>query len=230
MSGTGAPGDPRGDRSAVARRRIFLLSPASTGGERAQLVFNERARFDLAVRLRSAEGAALGEVFSFLSGLYFRGKLSYARAFAAPPPGTPGVLVITPNEGLLAAEEIVTLARLRRFARVRIDVADPRYRRPLARHAKELARAMGPDAEVVLLGSIATGKYVDVLEKVFGERLRFPGEFVGRGYMIRGGLMLRCVREGRELEYVPIAGAVRHGRRPPKLLREAPRRRGPVLE
>ncbi|MEO8432937.1 MAG: hypothetical protein ABI592_15640 [Acidobacteriota bacterium] len=207
--------------------RVFLLSPASTGGERAQLVFNERARFDLAVRLRTAEGAALGDVFSFLSGLYFRGKLTYARAFAAPPPGAPGILVITPNEGLLPAEEPVTLARLRSFSRVRIDASDPRYRRPLARHATELARAIGPSGEVVLLGSIATGKYVDILQKVFGDRLRFPGEFVGRGDMSRGGLLLRCVREGRELEYRAVAGAVRHGKRPPKLVRE---RRGPVLE
>ncbi len=223
MTRMGGPDDPGDPVRTAAPRRVFLLSPASTGGERARLVFNERARFDLAVRLRSEEGAALGDVFSFLSGLYFRGKLLYARAFAAPPPGAPGVLVITSNEGLLPAEELVTLARLRRFARVRIDAAEPRYRRPLARHAKELARAVGPDAEVVLLGSIATGKYVDVLQKAFGDRLRFPGEFVGRGDMSRGGLLLRCVREGRELEYRPVAGAVRHGKRPPKLLCERPR-------
>jgi hypothetical protein len=35
--------------------------------------------------------------------------------------------------------------------------------------------------------------------------------------MSRGGLMLRCVDEGRELTDVPVAGAVRHGQRPPKL-------------
>jgi hypothetical protein len=29
--------------------------------------------------------------------------------------------------------------------------------------------------------------------------------------------MLRCADEGRELSYVPVAGAVRHGKRPPKL-------------
>jgi hypothetical protein len=203
----------------VSPPRIFVLSPANAGGERAKLVFNDRARFDLAVRLRTPEGAALGDVFSFLSGLYFRGKLAYARAFASPPAGASGVLVITPNEGLLRAEEPVTIARLRRFAGVPIDAAEPRYRRPLARHARALARSLGPDAEVVLLGSIATGKYVDVLQEVFGERLRFPGDFVGRGDMSRGGLLLRCVREGRELDYRPVAGAVRHGTRPPKLAR-----------
>lgn len=202
--------------------RVFLLSPASCGGERARLVFNERAQFDLAVRLRTGAGAPLGDVFSFLSGLYFRGKLTYARAFAAPPEGAPGVLIITPNEGFLTAEEPVTLTRLRRFARVPIDAAEARYRRPLARQARALATALGPDCEVVLLGSIATGKYVDILGKAFGPRLRFPGDFVGRGDMSRGGLLLRCAREGRELDYRPVAGAARHGRRPPKLPRREP--------
>ena len=46
---------------------------------------SDRATFDLAVRLRGPGGAALGEVFSFMSGLYFRGKLAYARTFPAPP-------------------------------------------------------------------------------------------------------------------------------------------------
>jgi hypothetical protein len=202
--------------------RVFLLSPASCAGQRARLVFNERAQFPLAVRLRSPEGAALGEVFSFLSGLYFRGKLAYARAFAAPPPGAPGVLVITPNEGLLSADELVTVARLRRFAGVSIDVSEARYRRPLARQARALAATLDLDCEVVLLGSIATGKYVDVLGKALGDRLRFPGDFVGRGDMSRGGLLLRCVREGRELAYRPVAGGKLHGKRPPKLARLRP--------
>ncbi len=214
-----APGGLVAESRSVRSPRIFLLSPASCGGERARLVFNDRAQFDLAVRLRSPGGAALGDVFSFLSGLYFRGKLTYANAFAAPPPGAPGVLVITPNEGLLQAEEPVTIARLRGFAGVPIDVSEPRYRRPLKRHARNLSDLIPADTEVVLLGSIATGKYVDILAAVFGERLRFPGDFVGRGDMSRGGLLLRSAREGRELEYRPIAGAVLHGKRPPKLAR-----------
>ena len=71
--------------------------------------------------------------------------------------------------------------------------------------------------EIVLLGSVATGKYVDVLLDVVGERLLFPTDFVGRGDMSRGGLLLRKAAEGVELEYVNVAGAVRHGPRPPKL-------------
>jgi hypothetical protein len=70
---------------------------------------------------------------------------------------------------------------------------------------------------VVLLGSIATGKYVDTLIESLGPRLLFPSDFVGRGDMSRGGLLLRSAREGRELDYIPVAGALRRGKRPPKL-------------
>jgi hypothetical protein len=178
---------------------------------------NSRAEFELARQVRSPEGAPIGDVFSFLSGLYFRGKLAYAREFASPPRGVPGALVITTNEGLRSPDEPVTLTRLKRFARGDIDQADRRYRRPLLRDARLIAEAAGRNCEVVLLGSVASGKYVDVLGQVFGERLLFPIAFVGRGDMSRGGLMLRCARAGIELEYVPVAGAVRHGPRPPKL-------------
>jgi hypothetical protein len=198
--------------------RIFILSPAHCGGERAQLVFNEVAQFPLARRLRSPEGAPLGEVFAFLSGLYFRGKLAYAQAFAAPPSGVPGVVVITANDGLRVPSFPMNITRLRRFARGSIDLRDARYRRPLLRDARILAAAAGPDCEVVLLGSVATGKYVDLLLKVFGSALRFPADFAGRGDMSRGGLLLRCVDAGRELEYVRLdGGAPRHGPRPPRL-------------
>jgi hypothetical protein len=198
--------------------RVFVLSPASCGGPRAGLVFNERAEFEVARRLRSPEGIPLGDVFSFLSGLYFRGKLSYAQAFARPPAGGEGVLVITPSDGLRPPQELVDLDRLRRFARVPIALEEPRYRRPMLRDVRALAERLDAGGEVVLLGSIATGKYVDLLQEVLGERLRFPAEFVGRGDMSRGGLLLRCVDEGRELDYVPVAGAARHGKRPPRLV------------
>jgi hypothetical protein len=196
--------------------RIFLLSPAHCGGLRARMVLSERASFDLAQRVRVA-GASLGEVFSFLSGLYFRGKLTYARAFANAADGRGGVFVITPTDGLRPADEPVDLARLRRFATVDIAGDDPRYREPLDRDARRLARRIGPGGEVVLLGSIATGKYVEPLLAVLGERLRFPADFVGRGDMSRGGLLLRCARAGTELTYVGVRDAVRRGPRPPRL-------------
>lgn len=203
--------------AAARHPRIFLLSPANCGGERARLVFNTQARFDLAVRLRGPEGATLAEAFTFMSGLYFRGKIAYARHFARPPAGVPGVLVITPNEGLRLHNERVDLDRLHKFAQVDIAKDDPRYRRPILRDAKVLAAHLDADCEIVLLGSVATGKYVDVLTQVFGSRLLFPSAFVGRGDMSRGGLLLRCVRDDKELDYVPIVGAVRHGPRPPRL-------------
>jgi hypothetical protein len=202
--------------------RIFLLSPANCGGRRAAQVLSDKAEFALARRLRSPEGAPLGEIFAFMSGLYFRGKLAYARRFADPPdPGDPlasgGVLVITPNAGLRGADVSVTRDSLRGFAGEDIDPTNPRYLRPLDRSARTVRAAVGGDCEVVLLGSVASGKYVEVLQPVFGERLLFPSDFVGRGDMSRGGLMLRCVDTGDELAYVPVAGAVRHGKRPPKL-------------
>ena len=178
---------------------------------------SERASFDLAQRVRVGAGAPLGEVFSFLSGLYFRGKLTYARAFARPTDGSSGVFVITPTDGLRPADEPVDVARLRRFATVDIEGDDPRYREPLDRDARRLARRIGARGEVVLLGSIATGKYIDPLLAVLGERLRFPADFVGRGDMSRGGLLLRCARTGTELTYVRVRDVVRRGPRPPRL-------------
>ena len=201
------------------RHRVFLLSPANAGGVRGRLVLNQDADFDLAVRLRSA-GAPLGDIFSFISGLYFRGKLAYAQAFAAPPPGLAGAYVITASAGLLTPETPLTLPKLRELASVPIDAAEPRYRVPLERDARRLRATAGAHCEIVLLGSIAGVKYTQPLEPIFGERLLFPTEFVGRGDMSRGGLMLRCARDGTELTYVSIQGATRRGRRPPKLSRE----------
>lgn len=188
------------------------------------MALSPNARFDLALRLRNGTGAAIGEVFAFVSGLYFKGKLAYALEFARPPePGAPlvgsGALVITPTAGLRPVETAVTADAIRAFADVDIAANDPRYRVPLLASANALAEEIGDACEVVLLGSIASAKYVDVLTGVFGGRLLFPVDFVGRGDMSRGGLLLRSVRAGQELTYVPVEGAVRHGPRPPKLTR-----------
>ncbi|MCL4811491.1 MAG: hypothetical protein KJ061_03350 [Vicinamibacteraceae bacterium] len=190
------------------------------------MVRSPRARFDLAARLRTPGGAPLGEVFSFVSGLYFRGKLAYARAFARPPEGAAldgGVYVITPSAGLRTPDTHVTVEALDAFAAVDVAADNPRYRAPLERAARALDAEAGPGCEVVLLGSIATPKYVDVLVDVFGERLVFPSAFVGRGDMSRGGLLLRAVEAGEELAYAPVAGAVRRGPRPPKLTPRPPK-------
>jgi hypothetical protein len=187
--------------------RIFILSPAHCGGKRASYVYRDTATFELARRLRTPAGATLGETFAFLSGLYFRGKRAYAAAFATPPDGVRGTWVITSDRGVQPEDLPITIEDLRAMGRVDVDLDEPRYRGPLEASAMELARRSG-DAEIVLLGSVATGKYVEVLTAVFGERLKYPREFGSLGDMARGGLMLRCVREGRELEYVPLTGRV----------------------
>ncbi|MGE5245316.1 MAG: hypothetical protein ACM3SQ_13890 [Betaproteobacteria bacterium] len=202
--------------------RIFLLSPANCRGRRAAQVSSPRAQFPLARALRGHEGAPLGETFAFISGLYFRGKLAYAERFAAPPGPADaivgcGVHIITPNAGLQPPDARVTPRTLHAFAGADVTLENGHYRRPLERSARALAAEIGADCEVVLLGSVASPKYVQVLTPIFGARLRFPLEFVGRGDMSRGGLLLRHVRAGRELDYGPVAGAVVHGPRPPKL-------------
>ena len=194
--------------------RVFLLSPALASGVRMQMLLRPGAEFPLA-RAVQGEGAKLGEAFAFASGLYFRGKLAYARAFAQE------ALVITPGWGLASPEVRVRAADLRAIGEVPVDLRDERYRLTLERDARLLASR---SVEVVLLGSIASGKYADVLEEILGDRLLFPPDFIGRGDMSRGGLLLRCVREGKELPYRKLRGAERHGARPPRLprLRSAP--------
>ncbi|HMF46433.1 MAG TPA: hypothetical protein VKE29_07140, partial [Candidatus Udaeobacter sp.] len=97
----------------ILRHRIFLLSPAYAGGERARMILRDKAEFELARRLRGKNGAPIADVFTFLSGLYFRGKIVYANAFARPARGTSGVLVITPTRGLIDARTRICLDDLR---------------------------------------------------------------------------------------------------------------------
>jgi len=198
-------------------RKVFVLSPARCDGRRAKALLNPSAEFPLAQQLRRREGATLGEVFAFLSGLYFRGKLTYALTFASTDAQTWPVRIITTNRGLLPPDYRVRPADLVEFGNVDLSAASAAFQRPLLRDARRIARETPDDTLVVLLGSIASDKYVQPLAKVFGERLVFPAEFVGRGDMSRGGLLLRQARAGTELAYVPVVTAERHGKRPPKL-------------
>jgi hypothetical protein len=191
------------------KSRFFLLSPANCRGRRAQQVLSPKATFPVAARLRS-EGVPIGDLFAHMSGLYFRGKITYARKFGR-------AFVITPDRGLVPAEESVTSQVLVRFADAEISLDNPEYRLPLEQTARNLSAAAGNEAQFVLLGSVASEKYVQVLTTVFGPRLVFPSAFVGRGDMSRGGLLLRAAASGEELEYLPVMGAVRRGSRPPKL-------------
>ncbi len=205
--------------------KIFILSPAQCGRIRGRMVLRPESRFDVARRLRT-EGVPLGELFTFLSGLYFRGKLAYASAFADPLPSCPGVLVITPCRGLLPPETIVTADDLRLFAATEINEKVDAYTEPLSRDARDLARCTTPETNIILLGSIATGKYLKVLLQSFGHNLLFPRDFVGRGDMSRGGLLLRQAADRPELDYMPVQGAVLHGKRPPKMTPRRYTRRG----
>jgi hypothetical protein len=196
--------------------RIFLLSPASAAGARAALLLCASSELELSRRLRG-RGLPLGELFSFMSSLYFRGKLAYASTFGSPPPDVHGAFIITASGGLMPPDTVITIDRLRDITAGNLDPCDIRYRAPLDRDARSLANKICANCQIVLLGSIATSKYVDPLLSVFGAQLMFPAEFVGRGDMSRGGLMLRCVESGNQLTYVSVLGAVRHGDKPPKL-------------
>ena len=182
---------------------VFILSPANTSGRRAEVLMRPQAQFDLAVRLRTT-GAPIAEIYTFMSGLYFRGKVAYSSAFAAPPPGVGGAHVIVPGLGMLPPDHVVDLASLREIAQVPVSLSDPRYTRPLLLDATSLRNQLGDDDIVVLLGSIATTKYVQPLGEIFGARLRFPLEFAGKGDMSRGSMMLKSAAAARPLTYVGI--------------------------
>jgi hypothetical protein len=188
--------------------RVFLLSPANLSGKRAKMLLNPFATFELAVRLRKSRETRLGEVFSFLSGLYFRGKWAYAQAFAQPPEGSPGAFVITSNQGLISADAFTCADELLDFSKVPIDSRNKHYSEPLVRDASRLAASYSGTCSFVLLGSVASGKYVDLLLPIFAEKLQFPEEFVGRGDMSRGSLLLRSVAENRMLTHVPVVERV----------------------
>ena len=196
-------------------RRLFLLSPAKVNGLRARLLLNPRAPFALARQFHAA-GLPVAEIFTFASGLYFRGKIAYARRFADAAQGDL-IRVITANAGLVDPERMLTVEELRAYGTVDIHEDDPRFSRPLRRDARRLARFLPDDGCAILLGSIATAKYRDVLLAVFGERLLFPRDFIGRGDMSRGGLLLRAARSGTELPYLAVQGAVFKGTRAPRI-------------
>lgn len=180
------------------------------------MILNPRAGFALAQTLH-AGSAPLGQVFSFVSGLYFRGKATYAQAFARAPETGDGAFVITAGEGLRPLNEAITVGRLQAWAGVDIHESNDAFTEPLIRDAAALELAYGATTRFVLLGSVASDKYVGPLTQVFGDHVLFPTDFVGRGDMSRGALMLRAARDGAELTYEPVETAVRHGRRAPSI-------------
>jgi hypothetical protein len=196
--------------------RIFLLSPAKAGGRRYSILTSEEAGFELAVKFR-AGSATLGEIYSFISGLYFRGKIAYAAAFGAVPGQSSNALVIVPGLGLLPPETVFSPEQLRATAQIDVDEDNPVHHDALLAAAASVDRATRHQCSFVLLGSVASGKYTTALLKVLGHRLLFPAEFVGRGDMSRGGIMLRSAASGQELTYIPVRGAQLRGPRPARL-------------
>lgn len=180
------------------------------------MLLRDQAEFEVARRLREGQ-ATIGEIYSFISGLYFRGKVTYVDAFRTAPAGFPAALVMVPGAGLVPPETIVTIEQLRAIAEIPVAESNATFRDPLLQSAKLIDQHSEGSCEYVLLGSVASAKYTAPLLEVFGERLLFPIDFVGRGDMSRGGLMLRSARSGVELHYVPVRGTLVHGVRPPKL-------------
>jgi hypothetical protein len=174
---------------------VFLLSPANLSGKRGELLLRGGGGAPLAEQLRSPDGARLGEVFSFVSSLYFRGKMAYAQTFGS------AALVMTAGGGLCLLDERVTLARLQGWSSMSIKHDNPHFTAPLVRQATALLESSSERARFVLLGSVASPKYTVPLLEVFGQRLLFPVDFAGRGDMSRGSLLLNAVRDSRELAY-----------------------------
>jgi hypothetical protein len=139
-------------RGNIPADTVFLLSPARCGGERAEML--ARSKSPLGVQLR-AGSAPLGDVFAWLSALYFRGKLAYASRFST------AVYVMTPGAGLLPPNTMIGARDLQAMGKV--DIESPKFTKPLRRDAERLDRG----GNAVILGSIATGKYVDTLLAVY---------------------------------------------------------------
>ncbi|MGQ0507570.1 MAG: hypothetical protein ACT4TC_19885 [Myxococcaceae bacterium] len=94
--------------------------------------------------------------------------------------------------------------------------SNPDSRISLGRGARRLAKRVGPDCAIVLLGSVALGKDVEVLADIFGNQLLFPTDLAGRGDMSRGGL---CLRADDPLRGADVRAC------PPKLVPRPARRR-----
>jgi hypothetical protein len=201
----------------MAPSRVFLLSPARCDGRRAAILSKPQAASPAADRLRKGT-LTLGDAFTFMSALYFRGKLTYAQAFSVADPSGPTSYIITPTRGLQTPDSLVSITLLQEFATTDIASGDTAYRAPLDRALALLVSRLSATTRVILLGSIASNKYVEALAPALGERLYYPASFIGRGDMSRGGLLLRSAAAGVELDYARLdTTATRRGVRPPKL-------------
>ncbi len=188
----------------MPKRAVYLISPADCSGHRAALLLKGGGNREIAAGLRSRAGVPIGNLFSFVSGSYFRGKLLYAKAFATSSASGGGVYVIVPGRGLGVPEAHIRLADLREIAAVPVHRDVDRYVKPLLKDAKRLARRLSKHDAVVFLGSIASDKYTSVLHTAFENLLHVPRAFIGRGSLSRGSLLLRAAKAGQRLAYVRV--------------------------
>jgi hypothetical protein len=121
--------------------------------------------------------------YTYTSSLYFRGKMAYAKRFAAPPAacGGEGVYVIAPGYGLVPPSWLIDPRKLKKLSEVPVDPDVTAYRAPLERHARGLVETLAADTRVVLLGSLLPGKYLQTLWPIFEEMLMVPKCFIGVG-------------------------------------------------
>jgi hypothetical protein len=195
----------------ISSSSIFLISPANMSGVRGARLLCETGTGDIHTRLKG-EGVELGEVFTHVSSLYFRGKLEYGNAFGGTLSGSSGAYIITPNAGLMSPKTKVRLEELRAICNTEINAGNEQFCRPLESDIRRL-REKCEGSRFVLLGSIATPKYVEPLMRVLEGDLFYPSAFAGLGDMSRGALLLQCVRTQVELDYTRYGPAARRNKR-----------------
>jgi hypothetical protein len=195
----------------ISSSSIFLISPANMSGLRGTRLLRETGEGDVHTRLKG-EGVELGEVFAYVSSLYFRGKLAYGDAFGNAPSGSSGAYIITPSAGLMFPKTKVRLEELRAICSTEVNANNEQFCRPLENDIRRL-REKCNGSRFVLLGSIATPKYVEPLMRVLEGDLFYPSAFVGLGNMSRGALLLQCVRTQVELDYVRPESTAKHSKR-----------------
>ena len=100
-----------------------------------------RAKFAAAMQYRTEAGVEVADAFAFMSALYFRGKIAYARQFAVPSAliGGNGIFVITSGYGLVPPDWRLTEERMKRMRRIDIDADARNYTKPLREHAQLIA-------------------------------------------------------------------------------------------
>ena len=126
------------------------------------MLLNPGANFELAAKLR-AGAATLGEVYSFISGLYFRGKVAYSDAFGSAPQDLPPAVVIVQGLGLLPLQTLMTAEKLTAAGAVSIERDHIAYRTALLRDAKAVKSASGASCQFVLLGMTAQYDLISAL-------------------------------------------------------------------